>query len=257
MLSLLLGLQACAPLERRAAGGLESPERHYDVSLQAAFSTRGEDGPEIALAPQRLSLRGHVVMIDATTYPDGSVGTIVLFEDFVDLETQMAHGLSGRALEIRNFEDGEVLEIHGLSHLSGTGRHGDSLDILIALLSPKAPGLQPLKTVGTTTSYPIKIGDGRGHKLEVVALWSAGNGGPFRAPELSYQGQLRCSGRDGALGLACAGAVQGTISLDPDGELLKHTMEWTRTVVLKGPGGALIQEQEFQASAVRIQVGEP
>ena len=252
MLTLWFALQACAPLQIQGGLPLETKERIYDLRLRGNFSTRGEDGLQVTVPDQQLVLRGRVVLADATLYRDGSVGTVVLLEELTDEGTGLVHGLSGRAMELRHFPSGEVLEVHGLDHLAGPGRNGDALDILIPLFSPKIPQVSPGKEERTLSRYPVRLDEDRGHQVEVVANWvSEGSRKRSLATDLRYEGQLRCSGTDRELQVSCAGGVAGEIRRDRWGGILVHDLNWTRTVVLQGPGGTLVQEQVLEAQATR------
>lgn len=244
-----LALTACAPRQPQGIRASDVETLTYELSLQASFVTRGEDGLEVSLPDQALSLVGHAQLTPAALYRDGSLGTVLTLQGLHDPETGAAHGLSGRAVALRTFESGEVLEVSGLDHLAGPGRHGDALDVLIPLLSPRLPLDVDGGPVKLVTSYPVRIDATRGHKVEVAAAWSAAAG--RGAKTRHYEGQLRCQGQEQALALSCAGAVTGDTEQDREGRLAAHALHWTRTLVLQGPGGTLVQEQVFDAAIRR------
>ncbi len=244
-------LLSCATLPLQ--GGRTVPEpvvQTFDLTLAADFETRGADGLELELAPQSLQLEGRVSIAPSVSYRDGSLGRVLRFEELVDGSTGEPHGLEGRAIELRGFESGEVLTIHGMEHLAGPGRHGDVLDVIVPLFSPKVPELQRRDRVVTSTSYPVTIGDTRSHRVSLVTAWTPGTE-TRRSQVLHYEGQLQCDGEDEGLRVTCAGTLNGELFGSRAGGLDRSTVVMSRTMVLHGPGGSVVQEQRFDATATR------
>lgn len=251
MWTLALLLPACATLPLQGGRSEPAPAvETYDLTLDADFVTRGEGGLAVDLAPTKLQLVGRVSLSPSIGYRDGSEGRVLRFDTLIDQATGAPHGLAGRAFELRGFASGEVLELRGLDHLAGLDRHGEVLDVLVPLLSPKVPELGRQDRVVTSTSYPVVVAEDRGHRVTVVSSWTSGVE-TRDGQALHYEGQLRCDGEDGGLRLSCAGSIVGDLSGARDGGLAHSAVVMTRTFVVQGPGGTLVQEQNFDATATR------
>ncbi len=258
MMTTWLWVWACATLpQQRLQQPLAPLDLGYDLTLEAQFSTRGEDGLQVDLGPETLALQGRVTLSQGPRYRDGSLGTVLRFDTLVDGATGEPHGLAGRAIELRAFESGEVLEVRGLEHLAGAGRHGDVLDVLIPLFSPKVPELGRQEEAVSTTSYPVTVVEGRGHRVDLVARWTLGPEVARGIQAVHYEGQLKCKGSDLGIRVSCAGAVEGDLVGSRQDGLARSALRLSRTVALQGPGGTLVQEQVFDAEAVLVGASSP
>ncbi len=251
-------LSACAV---REAPGLRTPPppvaQHFELALSGRFETRGEDGLAVDVPPLALSLQGTASLVEAVRYRDGSVGRVLTLHTLVDAATGEPHGLQGRALELRSHESGEVLVVSGWEGVAGAGRHGEVLDLMLPLFSPEVPDLGREDRVVIASSYPVRVADGRRHKVSLVTAWTPGEDRERgRQQALAFEGQLQCEGQEQGLALSCAGSHSGHLVGSREGGLVETHLEMTRTFVLQGPGGTLVQAQTLVATATRQPEGD-
>ena len=235
-------------------------ERTYGLELQARFETWGEDGLRVEVSPVEVALGGWVRLSPVGGFSDSSLATVLVFEDVRVVSgagAGLPHGLTGRAARLRTFRTGEILAVEELIHLSGPGRGLDALDVLLPLLSPKPPVLEPGEVVTTATSYPVRFDRERGVRQELAWEWTAEAGRASEARSFRHEGQLRGEGRDGEVQVAVAGRSSGALQLDAARHVVAHALEADRTVALRGPGGALIQRQVITASITLESITEP
>lgn len=262
---LLVSALGCA---RHVAPGPERlpPAAIYDLRLTVGTETtlspalQAEVLPDAAalLQPAQLELSLVLGVMDARRFRDDSLGQLL----WIDAAT--ANGapwdLAGRSAELRAFLDGEILAVDGWSHLAGPGRGGESLEILLGLLSPHIPSLDDGESGRSVSTFAVEVDPWRGLREQIAATWTH-QGMDEQGWRFGYAGEWSGRGRGGpreATGaLRFQGQVSGSVRVaQADHALLEHSADWTREVVLSfddAPGGPveLVQTQRFHAELRR------
>jgi len=116
----------------------------------------------------------------ARRFRDGSLGWLVRVlearreaDPELGLSPTSAWGLRGRSIELRTFDDGEVLSVEPGRELVGADRLGGLADLLGPLLSPHAPALRVDQSQRRTTRWAVLWGLGDGLRVRLNAEWTA------------------------------------------------------------------------------------
>lgn len=263
----MLFLLSCAGLQ--SAAPTSSGARVYSVSVASSFDTVGTDadgaplGALEDLAHQDLHLRGTVVMTRSRTFRDDSIGWRVVFDELDEGPSAdgpwRESGLEGRSVELRTFDDGQILAISDAAHWTGAPRHGEVFDLLLPTLSPTVPVVSEGDTAFRRSSWPFQVSSKSGLRSTLVAEYTS-NGtrseSGSRRVELDYAGKLEAEGHDSRLDgeLAMDGQVTGTVWMRPsDAVMVRHDATWERKVVASYASGATItQDQHFQVAATLV-----
>mgnify|MGYP002631375834 CR=1 FL=1 len=253
---LLLLLTACP----KGLGSSTLETSVYAFELHASFSTQaaeaGQPLPRVVQAGTgELHLRGQLRRAPSRTFRDGSRGWMLRFEGVEQSASAegpwIEAGISGRSVELRTFESGEILAIEDVEHVAGPGRYGEILDVIFPAVSPVVPALEPGDEAWRRSAWPTVVGSQRAWQNALVATWTHEGKGAGEIA-LSYEGGLEGKGKDGAAdaSLTQTGEARGSLTLRAsDLRLLRHDLDWTRVVdVDYGERVALTQTQVFSGS---------
>jgi len=245
------------------AGG-ESLEQRYTVEMQAEIGPLRIDTDTLAAQDATdLQLSLDVSVQAVRTFRDGSVGKRVVFTAAeLKQNGQVAEGLElqGRAVELRTFPDGEILAIGWIDRIAGADRFMDVFEVMFPAISPAPPSVKANQSVKRRIIWPFLTDDGLRWDSAVDAVWS--NQGleekqNRKAWHLTYEGPWRIHGgrrgRQEVIHYRATGSANGTAWFDKGtGDLIEHSFEWGRTVILKGPGGEAEQDQAFRGTVERV-----
>ena len=250
----MLFLLACAGLQTGSTP--TGPDRVYAVSLSSTFETQGAgaDGEPLGalagLEQQEHHLRGRVVMTRSRTYRDDSIGWTVRFDELQEGPTAdgpwIESGLEGRSIELRTFDDGQILAVVDAQHVTGDGRRGDVYDLLLPTLSPTVPALGSGDSAYRRSSWPFQVSSKSGTRSTLVAEYTH-LGVESRRAELAYGGTLEGEGHDDHLDgeLTLGGQVEGTVWMrTTDAVMVRHDAVWERDVVVEYASGARVAQQQ-------------
>ena len=195
----------CAHRPGRAAGQPEQPTA-YNFELVNIIETTllDVDGTEYAQldAPTKLHWRGSLEQAPVRRFRDGSQGDRVRFGGVTMSEAgrpAQPSELSGLSVELRGFENREILAIDLLEHLVGQPRSADLMLALWPALSPRIPTLEPGQTVRERSNLPFMLDNGMGTPLALELDWTLD--GPVSCAagscwRLSCTGPVRSRGLD-------------------------------------------------------------
>lgn len=267
--ALALFAVACVHLPLPAAG--RSAPIRYSFTASGSFVTAATDAggqaiPSIPedLATSSVALRGELSREQARTMRDGSLGNLVRF-GAVEMAESIAgpwssSTLGGRSVELRTFDNGEILDIYEASHLAGTPRYGDVFDVLFLALSPVIPQVQPGSDAWRRGSWPFFASPERG--LRTSYTTSFHNDGTVESPHgpatrLPYQGTFEARGQDQLYDamLQAHGELSGTVWLGAsDVSLLRNELRCTRVITARFESGVqLIQTQDLVVVVDRVE----
>jgi len=215
-----------------AYGGVD--ERH-EITLEVSRARRFRDGSEGLL----------VHITDAQITPSGG--------------SSQRSGLAGRAVELRRFGDGEILQLGPVAPLSGGDRQGEVLDLIFPLLSPNPPDLRRGETAPRVARWPFRLSGEVGQRGMIELRWTHEDTVELDAistHHLRYEGTWETLGSDRATerprGIRALGEAEGEVWLGrTDLVLQQHRFSWTRSVVIRGPSigeeerREVHQEQQF------------
>jgi hypothetical protein len=171
--------------------------------------------------------------------------------------------LTGRAITIRRFPGESVLEIGGGAHLIGfndtdeqgpeSQRHGGMFDILLAVVNPAAPALNPGEVRLKMIRWPFSAERRRNLRSYANVTWRHVDheDGLIR---MSYQGDISGQGRDlpWRAEIAVSGEVSGEVWLDETtGEVRVHHFDWMRVLDYRfsNSDARVSQRQHFTGGA--------
>jgi hypothetical protein len=260
----LLGLIVGAEADAR-----EIRSERFEVQLEVTTQIVGSHQEYGERFPATRWLLDLVISMEPIRrFSDGSIGTLLRFEDVretVSIEDELVAVseslLMGRVVELRTFEDGEVLDVDQGGHIAGWGRGGEVLDVLLPLLSPAPPKMKWGEKVGRRMIWPFRVGADVRWDNAVLAQWT--NEGPIKnlagpVRRYQYQGPWSLKGLDRRqsppLRLSASGEARGSLEVTvADGRVLWHEIDWTRTVAVSwGEEGAIAQEQHFVGRMHRV-----
>lgn len=264
MLPMIFALLACvATTPEPVAQPEASPVWRFE--LAADYQTSGQDaqGQDIAaLAPyasQQEWLRGSISRTYARRYQDDSQGWVVRFglvESAPSAEGPWARTeLSGKSVELRGFDNGEVLALRGAEHLAGAPRYGEVLDFIFVGISPTVPDLKVGETGWRRQNWPFLVAKQRRMHSTLHAEWTAVDRSPQRVT-LDYQGKLEGRGLDtpAQASMVLSGQASGQVVMRvADASLEKHTLDWQRVmdIAYEGSGAEVRQTQHFAGTFER------
>ena len=263
MLTMLFLLLACAATPDPIAVPEAPPVWRFE--LAADYQTEGVDAegqPIAVLAPyaeQREWLRGSLSRSYARRYQDDSQGWVVRF-GLVE-SAPAAEGpwtrteLSGKSVELRGFDNGEVLALRGAEHLAGAPRYGEVLDFVFVGISPTVPDLKEGESGWRRQNWPFLVAKQRRMHSTLHAEWTATERSPQRVV-LDYKGKLEGRGLDtpAQATMVLSGQAQGQVVMRvSDVSMEKHTLDWTRVMAVDyaGSGAKVSQTQHFVGSFQR------
>ncbi len=259
---LLVGVFGCAGKAVPTAGPSETS--HYSVSIEAEFGVITDPATDTVMKDAvEATLQLRAALTPVRRFRDGSVGQLFEIEDgameldgepYTDLE------LTGRAIELRTFPDGEILMLGWGSKLAGPQRFMDAFEVVFPGISPAPPSLEPGQVAKRRIIWPHVSTRKLRWDSAVNATWR--NEGSEEVADttawrIGYSGPWRIHGgrRAGAdrLKVSASGATKGEVWFDAeDGGLVKHEFEWTRLVEIEGAAGALVQAQGFKGKIERL-----
>lgn len=238
---LLLGV-SCLP-KTAVSRRHEIETQRYAVSASVETSTTGVD-----LGPFTWRVDAVLGRTFARQYRDGSQGWLVLAEsaraevEREGVRVEVPTRLGELLVELRTFEDGEILALTGASALTGPNGHLEVLDVLWPTLSPRLPaGPGPWEPFGA--SWPTWVAGGPRLQSRLEATWTPGDA-------LSWTGPVSGSGGT----VTVKGHGEGTLHVGSDG-VLEHTTTWDRTVTTRWPGATIVQEQRLRVEVRPLGVG--
>ncbi len=248
----------------------EAQVDRFHIELEVASEMAGESAESENLFPAAVwSLELDVSMEQVRRFRDGSIGWLVRFESVSEtLSVQggapvpLDGGLAGRVVELRTFEDGEVLDVDHGSHIAGRGRGGDVLDVLFPILSPAPPRVRAGQAAHRRMIWPFRIGSAVRWDNAVQAEWTQVETRKTKQGAvhvLHYQGPWRLKGSDRRvqplLLFNAEGQVEGTIEVSGrNGALLQHQFEWTRVVgVREAEQAPMAQRQRYVGTLKRVE----
>lgn len=223
------------------------PIERFRVHIEADFTTQVPDAlvgqPEAALLePVGMDLDLVLTRERSRTFRDGSLGYVVTF---AEVEATIRRGgatapadlsLAGRAVELRTFEDGELLDVDLLQHAAGHGRYGDIFDLVFPILTPAPPDITGRGAVPRAMHWPVRLSDTEQLLNTLWASWRLMESSPAEW-HLGYSGRWAIRGAQLAAGRKVPaggeGEGEGEIWLSrQDGSLQKHTFSWQRELTL-------------------------
>ena len=240
---LLLG---CAG--RLAPAPAPDPIERFRLQIEADFSTvlpeELVDQPEAALLePVGLDLDLTLTKEPSRTFRDGSLGYVVTF---AAVEATLRRGeaavpvdlsLTGRAVEIRAFGDGELLDVDLLEHAAGVGRYGDVFDLIFPVLTPAPPDtISSRAVIPRAMHWPVRLSKTEQLLNTLWASWSMMESTPAEW-HLGYSGRWAIRGSQLAGGRRVPAGGEGEGSGEvwlsrQDGQLQRHTFQWQRELTL-------------------------
>ena len=227
----------------------------WKVEVEGEFSTEIIGG-DIATTDNHVVLIGELSESPRALNPDETETWLLEYRDFLQGESRESlapSDLSGRAITLRRFPGEQVLEIDGGEHLIGFNaddvqaierqRLGDVFDLLLAIVNPAAPALNPGEVRLKMIRWPFSAERGRNLRSYANVTWA------YEASEeglikMSYQGTISGQGRDSNWdsSIAVSGEASGEVWLDEvTGEVRGHDFDWLR-----------ILQYRFSNSDVRI-----
>lgn len=248
-LFLALSLAGCGALH--PGGSLANAPRYgwaFDLALQV--ETQVEDGagqrvPTPSLPPETARWTGTLTRKAARRYRDDSIGHLVQLQDVTVSSSGAAptpSDLAGRSLELRTFDDGEILDIRMADHVAGPPRWGDLLLPLWAAISPTVPRILPGETASRTFAVPFLVDRSRGARVTVRTTWTylGVDKSPMdlRGHHFSWTGVVEGRGMDRGQDWVAQslldGQAQGQVWLATrDLAVLEHTFRWDMRTTLQ------------------------
>ena len=237
----------------------------WRFELAAHYQTLGVDaeGEEIAAlvpyAEQQEWLRGSLSRSYARRYQDDSQGWVVRFGLIETAATPdgpwTRTELTGKSVELRGFDNGEVLALRGAEHLAGAPRFGEVLDFVFVGISPTVPDLKVGESGWRRQNWPFLVAKQRRMHSTLHAEWTAVERSPQRAV-MDYQGKLEGRGLDtpAKASMTLTGQATGQVVMRvADASMEKHTLDWTRVMAIdyQGSGAQVTQTQHFTAKFLR------
>ena len=236
MLVLILG---CGPLHL--------PEE----TTSAAWALRVTSHFEQAGVSRDWFLRGRIETVPARHFQDGSQSVLLRFVNLEEAPTAegpwLRAGLDGRSVEMRRFDDGQILDLAELHHVAGEPRHGDVLDLLFPALSPSPPFIAGGESHFRRSAWPFLLRKNVGWRSALLATWENrgfDGAGASRTAHLVYEGTLEARGGDERFDVQykADGLASGSVLLETTtGRVLRHELHWERTV----QAGSQQQQQTF------------
>lgn len=228
--SAVLLLVSMAQAGRRVRPEVLQAPLHIGVEFEVAGSTEllGSDGQAVldpalsSLSELRWTGSLELELRLARRFRDGSLGWLIRVVEARRTapgeEGPAANSdwsLQGRSVELRTFDDGEVLSVEPASQLMGSDRLGGLADVIGPLLSPHVPDIRKGRTERRTTRWALIPSAGTGLRMRLLAEWTA----------------LGRDAKDGPWRVAWAGAVDGrarsvdSLGGDEGGEVREATVE--------------------------------
>ena len=242
-----------------------APVVRLDASLDVGVRTESECPalPAVPDAATRFELA--LTLTRSRVFRDGSVGWLLVFDDVQ--RDGAPHPLTGRSVELRRFGDGEILDVDLLEHALGGDRQLEVIDLLLPVVSPHPPDLRPGGVAPRTTSWPLRLPDGRTWNGSSDATWTlkeTDDAAGVRAWVFAYDGTWTTDGpargpraRSDRPQTTATGPLQGEVRISVrDGLVVSHTFDWARRLEVlypratKGPCH-ITQHQSFSGSLRR------
>jgi hypothetical protein len=263
LLGVIPAISGCPGRRMPEGGSLPKSGNSWSFSLDETFYTTAGGQSLAALPPWRVAWEGEIVTGLVERWPDDSRGLVVRFGDVRVAEepaVQMGASatssmapekappetnertvseLSGRPIEVRNFDSGEILAFLHLDHVLGPPRSADLMLPLWASLSPVVPHLKSGKEGLRGAILPFMRDNRVGFRGGMHALWrnegmSTLDDGT-RARHFHYDGEPYGKAVDAGSGPTIREILDGTVSGDVflergSNRLLRHDFRWETTM---------------------------
>jgi hypothetical protein len=263
----------CVPKQASVPGaaGDDDDGARFHLTIIGEFATTGlEDrGPDVAalMAPVTFSLDLQVRTEPSRVFRDGSLGQLVVVEAATGwlsrpgeaAPVEVPTALAGRSIELRTFEDGELLDATMVEHLVGFGRYGDVFDLILPVLTPAPPTVSSERdVVARAMHWPIHFSRQHGLKNTLWASWSLVEGdregwtlhysGPWEGRGANFSAALP----EVRLPVTVQGEGEGDVRVSRSGQVLRHRFSWWREVTQVFPGATVVQTQRFSGALERL-----
>jgi hypothetical protein len=259
-------LVGCAP--RMNTVEPASLVEHFQVRVVGDFGPVQLDGdPETDLTPaSNVSLTLRLHWEPSRHFRDGSFGRLVEFDEaemsvrregkttIVPLE------LAGRAVELRTFPNGEVLDVSWISRISGAGRSMDVFDVVFSAISPSPPPLKEKQSLKRRIMLPYRDANRLRWDHSVNAVWTHSGQehlGDTPVTRIEYRGPWQTEGMTRGdpprTKYNAIGTAEGVVLYDQKySEMVHHQFDWKRQVQVIGTQGTLTQDQTFSGTVERL-----
>ncbi len=250
------GLLAWVALPLAACLPKHAVSRHDELqadayALEARVDVQTEGLPaEQSVPPFQMVWSGTAQVQWARSFRDGSIGRLVALEvvqarivrDGATVSVPSA--LDGAWLELRAFDDGQVLSVEQLAPWVGTQGHVETLDVLwpvlSPVLSPRIPELSVGQAAHDEVSYPTRIEGGPRLQTRMSLDWTLRD---VRAGVGDYT--VSGSARASSPTVDSTASLEGALRVDGrSARLLRHASSWTRTVDTRWPSGARVSQRQ-------------
>ena len=144
-----------------------SQVERYLVQVSASVEPVGDVPEDIAgaLGPWSANLELRLTKEPSRAFRDESMGALIQFEAASLVVAQpdedprpVPLDLVGRVIEIRTFEDGEILDIGWAGRTAGMGRYLDVFDLVFPAISLAVPPLREDETARRRIIWPTPVG---------------------------------------------------------------------------------------------------
>ena len=261
-------LNGCAVWQSQ--GGINSSDQvaegaTWQVDVVGGFSTEIV-GRDVATIDTQVALVGELRESPRSLRADETETWLLEYREFFqgeDRDNLAPSDLTGRAITIRRFPGEQVLEIEGGEHLIGFDvgveqavdrqRLGDVFDLLLAIVNPAAPALNPEEVRLKMIRWPFSAERGRNLRSYANVTWAheASEEGLIR---MSYHGDISGQGRDSNWNsnIDVSGEASGEVWLDEvTGEVRGHVFDWVRVLHYRfsNSDARISQQQHFTGEA--------
>jgi hypothetical protein len=250
----------------------------YSFQLESDFSAaspEAEADPGVPEAAPPRHWEGALQAAETQHHPDGSTSRMVWFDELSTWTDGQVQGpglpdapLVGLVVDLRTFDDHEILALDHLEHWVGAPRLGDTLLPLWFALSPEIPDLDPGVPLRRRVNLPFLLEGGIGVVLALDLTWSllelAEPEGGSPTWHVHGEGSVRGDGRDRAGDWLTRDRFDGRIQADiwvdvADHEVESAEFEWDLTIsarVATATDGALrgdlVQHQRHRGVLRRL-----
>jgi hypothetical protein len=241
---------------------------HFRVQVDGKFGpvVLDDSQDEALVSASHVSLKLRLHWEPSRQFRDGSFGRLVEFDD-AEMSVRrdgksitIPVELTGRAVELRTFPNGEILDVSWISRVSGIGRSMDVFDVVFSALSPSPPSLKEKQSLKRRIMFPYRDANRLRWDHSVNAVWShegEAQLGDLTVNQIAYEGPWQTEGMTrGAAPRTkyhAVGTAEGRVLYDEkSSEMVHHQFDWARQVQVIGTTGTLIQEQTFSGTVERL-----
>ena len=260
VLLVLLGCRAHTP----ATDAIDTPVLYQAEFVGVFGPIESERTGEVFQSEMEVKMQLRLRVEPTRAFRDGSYGRNI-YIDSVSVQTgsdaqPIATQLRGRSVELRTFPDGEILDIAWSDKVAGDGRYLDVFEMVYPAVSPSAPTISEGDIIKQRIIWPFRIENSMRWDNIVDAIWRNHGKSEVTGGEtwlLSYEGAWGTEGKTRRMlpkqEWKGRGAAKGDVHFDKKtSDLVRHSMNWSRVVSVRGEGGVLIQRQEFTGSMERV-----